>query len=262
MSLPHYFLDSQILSLEQEPSFELLLSHEDMKHAKVARLRAGERIAVIDASKDYFECVVNAFDGESLCVSIASKEEAQTIDHELILVQGLAKGDKLDGVFRHTTDLGVHAFVPLESERSVVKLDKKRAANRLSRWNAIVKSAAMQSGRRSIPHVSAPCSIDDFIKMLTEADALIICWEEAPVSEGFSLCVDELVGEKNCKRVFVLVGPEGGLSEKEVERLLASPAHTRMASLGSTILRTETAGVVACALLQYEFGELGGRKRR
>ena len=153
MSLPRFFLENQVLAAETEAVFPLRLATDDAKHAKVLRLAAGEHVAVIDAASDYFECEIVDFSDGLPLVSIARHEEAVEEGPRVMLLQGLAKGDKMETVIRHATEVGVAAFVPLACRRSVVKLDGKKAAAKTERWRAIAKSAAMQSGQARIPEV-------------------------------------------------------------------------------------------------------------
>ena len=160
MSLQHFYLHDQVLADEGAPTFPLRLSPDDAKHARVLRLAPGEHIAVVDAAQDYFECEIAAFDDAVPVVRIA-----QRLDDEerplVMLVQGLAKGDKMETVIRHATELGVSAFVPMSCERSIVRLDARKAAARTQRWRAIAKSAAMQSGQRACPEVGEPMALAD-----------------------------------------------------------------------------------------------------
>ena len=125
MSLPRFFLENQVLAAETEAVFPLRLAADDVKHAKVLRLTAGEHIAVIDGASDYFECEIIDISNGLPLVSIARHEEAPAEGPQVILLQGLAKGDKMETVIRHATEVGVAAFVPLTCRRSVVKLDGK-----------------------------------------------------------------------------------------------------------------------------------------
>ena len=228
MSLPRFFLENQVLAAETEAVFPLRLEADDAKHARVLRLAAGEHIAVIDADQDYFECEIVDFEDELPLVSIARHEDASEAGPQVILLQGLAKGDKMETVIRHATEVGVAAFVPLACARSIVKLDAKKAAAKTERWRAIAKSAAMQSGQARVPEVAEPVSVREAAAMLGQATA-------------------------------VLVGPEGGLAEEEVQLLLGCNGRARLVTLGPSILRTETAGIVAPALVLYELGGMGNR---
>ena len=180
MSLPRFFLENQVLAAETEAVFPLRLEADDAKHARVLRLAAGEHIAVIDADQDYFECEIVDFADELPLVSIARHEDASEAGPQVILLQGLAKGDKMETVIRHATEVGVAAFVPLACARSIVKLDGKKAAAKTERWRAIAKSAAMQSGQPRVPEVAEPVSVREAAATLGQATAVLVCWEEAP----------------------------------------------------------------------------------
>lgn len=261
MSLPRFFLDNQVLAAETEAVFPLRLSRDDAKHARVLRLTAGEHVAVIDAGQDYFECEIVDFSDQLPLVRIARHQEGGATGPQVILLQGLAKGDKMETVIRHATEVGVAGFVPLACVRSIVKLDGKKAAAKTERWQAIAKSAAMQSGQPRIPEVSEPASVREAAGMLAGATAVLVCWEEAPQSASLAEAVHGALVATHTPaedaRIAVVVGPEGGLSEEEVQLLLGSNPQARLVTLGPSILRTETAGIVAPALVLYELGGMG-----
>ncbi len=256
MSLPLFYLDRQILSDEDRLVFPLELNDEDRHHMHVLRLHAGEHIAIVDASHDYFECEL--VDESHVRIARSEAGDAEMCAH-VTLVQGLPKGSKMDSVVRHATELGVDRFIPLMCERSIVRLSADKASSRVRRWNAIAKSAAMQAGRRTIPKVTDVLSVADTVAALSDMSAVAICWEE---SSGSGLCEfvrDTLSAEHidpNQASVAIVIGPEGGLTAKEVAALDECSAHTASVTLGSTILRTETAGIVASALVIHELGGL------
>lgn len=266
MSLPRFFLGNQVLAAEAEAVFPLRLAPDDARHAKVLRLAPGEHVAVIDAASDYFECEIVDFSDALPLVSITRHAEAGEDGPQVILLQGLAKGDKMETVIRHATEVGVAAFVPMSCKRSVVKLDGRKAAAKTERWRAIAKSAAMQSGQARIPEVSEPVSVREATSMLAEATSVLVCWEEAPGSASLREAVQGALAATRTPaadaRIAVVVGPEGGLTEEEVRALLASNPRARLVTLGPSILRTETAGIVAPALVLYELGGMGNRPQK
>lgn len=258
MSLPRFFLDEQVIAQEGSSEFPLRLAQDDMKHFKVLRLQPSEHIAVIDAASDYFECQITSVAPEVM-VRIAQHEKAPRKRPQVMLVQGLCKGDKMDDVIRHATELGVGAFLPLVCERSVVKLDAKKTASRMQRWRSIAKSAAMQSGQPAIPQVLEPMKVSKAAGELADCNAVLVCWEEERMlclHDALSRALEDAGTEPQDARIAVVVGPEGGLSEDEVACLRASNAHSYSITLGESILRTETAGIVAPALVLYELGGL------
>lgn len=262
MALARFFLDEQVLAAEAAEVFPLRLSREDAKHARVLRLKAGEHVAVVDAARDYFECEIVSFDDGVPLVRIARHEDAPEAGPRVVLVQGLAKGDKMETVIRHATELGVAGFVPLACRRSILKLDVKRASSKVERWRSIAKSAAMQSGQMVVPEVADVASLPDACALLSQATAVLVCWEEAPGTATLSSALSAALEACACHdaadvRIAVVVGPEGGLEQGEVNALLSCNPRSSLVSLGPSILRTETAGIVAPALVLYELGGLG-----
>lgn len=256
MALQHFYLTKQVLTQMQEELFLLDLTSEDLKHARVLRLNAGEHIAVIDSQSNYFECEVYSFTDEGLVVRIAEKLSLRP-SPQITLIQGLAKGDKMDEIIRHATEVGVGKFIPLICERAVVRLDESRARKKLQRWCAIAKSAAMQAGVPRIPEVTKPLRLTEALHTCADYDLMLVFWEEAPLSARLRTALATFFEERigyDCAslRIAVFVGPEGGLSVAEVDAMCAAHPQCHVLSLGSTILRTETAGVLAPALVRYE----------
>ena len=123
MSLHHFFLDHQVIADVSDEEFILELNNEDAKHARVLRLEPGEHISVVDASSDYFELAITSVTSDGLVVKITRHVTAAASSIPIVLVQGLAKGDKMDRVVRQTTELGVQTIVPVQfrsRERSAV----------------------------------------------------------------------------------------------------------------------------------------------
>lgn len=262
MALHRFFLDDQVLAEERASAFLLRLSPEDLKHARVLRLRSGEHLAVVDASSDYFECEVDSLGPDGLVVRIARHIDAPAQGPSVLLAQGLPKGSKMDDVVRQGTELGISGFLPLACERSVARLEGEKASRRQERWQAVARSAAMQSGQPRIPEVMGLASVPEAVEALRDAAAVLVCWEEAPATAGIAEALAAGLASCGCgateAQVAVVVGPEGGLTSEEVEAFLGACPRAQAVSLGPSILRTETAGVIAPALVLYELGALGG----
>lgn len=259
MSLPHFYLDGQVLGAETDAVFPLRLAEDDRRHARVLRLAPGEHIAVIDAAKDYFECEIVSIDRDACCVRIAQRGSSETLRPTVVLVQGIAKGEKMDDVVRHATEVGVSGFVPFSCERSIVKLDEKKAASKTARWRSIAKSAAMQSGQPDVPEVCEPMGLAEVCSLAKRATAVLVCWEEASggsIREALATALSRQMIMPEDARVLVVVGPEGGLTQAEVHSLCDANSFASAVTLGPSILRTETAGLIAPALVLYELGGL------
>lgn len=171
------------------------------------------------------------------------------------LVQGLAKGEKMDLVVRMATELGVERIIPLSTSRSVVRLDAGRAEVRVERWQRIVAGAAKQAQLARIPVVTSLVDIGRLSAALEGVALTLIAWEDAAGAPGISAAVAEAAPPVDAP-VAIVVGPEGGFAPEEVELLVGQGA--RVISLGDTVLRTETAGVVAAGLTLAARGGLGG----
>ena len=247
MSLHHFFLEDQVLADEGDAVFPLRLAADNLKHAHVLRLQPGEHVAVVDAASDYFECEVVSFDADGMTVRIASKLDAPARPH-VVLLQGIAKGEKMDQVVRHATELGVSGIVPLACERSIVKLDAKKEEAKRKRWYGISESAAKQSKRMIVPEIGNVMKFKAAIEAAALDDLAIIPYEDSeslPGAGGMAL-TRELIGSlKPGQSLSIFIGPEGGFSDGEVE--LAMQSGVKPVTLGKRILRTETAGMFVMA---------------
>jgi 16S rRNA (uracil1498-N3)-methyltransferase len=183
---------------------------------------------------------------------------------EVWIAQSLPKGDKLETVIQKCTELGAARFIPFLSERTIVQYDEKKEVKRLERWGKIAKEAAEQAHRNRVPSIESPMSWKQLMKLVPEADLALLCYE---LESGLSLrpllvrhaeaAKDEAVsGSSRRLRVLVLVGPEGGFTEREASESVEAGCHS--VSLGKRILRTETAAMTALTCILYETGEMGG----
>lgn len=183
-------------------------------------------------------------DGRSVFGTLGPPLEAE--QHSLpaiTIAQGVPKGQKMDFVVEKLTELGAASVIPLRSERTIVA---DVSPNKLERWRRLAKTAAQQCGRSEVPAIADPVSWDDLIRSFGQYDCVLLPWELAqrvPLRER----LPELV--RNAQRILVLIGPEGGFSHAEAES--AQRAGAVPISLGSRILRTETAALVVVALLTY-----------
>lgn len=260
MSLHRFFLEDQVLSESADGTVDISLSKDDLKHLKAARISPGELVAVVDASTDYFQCEVIELASDGFKAKIASKHHVENPPFTIDLFQGIPKAGKLEDVVRHGTEIGVSGFYPLACKRSVAKLDDKKAPSKIERLERVAKSAAVQAGRDAIPAVHMPVDMNQAIGLLRSYDACVIFWEEAEATLTLKEALGAakgLLSAGDCCRVAVVVGPEGGIDESEVELLLDNVESARLSTLGPNILRTETAGVVGCALVSYELGGMG-----
>ena len=215
---------------------------------RVLRLAAGDALTVFDGRGGEYHATLARATRDAVEVDVGAHE---AVDREsaldVDLGQGICKGDRMDLVVQKATELGVRSICPVVCERTVVKLDSARAERRVAHWRAIAVHAAQQSGRTRVPEVTG---VEGFDKWLARAGAGpgIILSPRA----GASLSDLEPPGAG--KPVRLLVGPEGGLSPREVER--ARAAGFAGLRLGPRVLRTETAALIALGVLQARWGDL------
>jgi 16S rRNA (uracil1498-N3)-methyltransferase len=218
---------------------------------KVLRLKAGDPVTIFDGSaKEYDGPIVEL--GPSFVLIQIQKTSSPQKDSplEITLAQSLLKGEKMDYVIQKATELGIRRIVPFFSSRSVPLLEKSKRLERQHRWERITVEASKQCGRAILPEVRSLQDYDEMLR-LVPADALrFILWER----EGFPL-KQVLKRSLEKKKVFFIVGPEGGLSEAEVEE--SKKTGFVPVTLGKRIVRAETASLCLLSILQYEWGDIG-----
>ncbi|MCF0104912.1 MAG: 16S rRNA (uracil(1498)-N(3))-methyltransferase [Eggerthellaceae bacterium] len=244
MSFHHYFLKDQVLAKEAEKTFSLFLSEEDFKHARVQRLKAGEHISLIDAEGVHYECVVEDFCNKFLKVSIVKKLILEPPAISLSLALAILMYEKNDQVIKACTEIGITKFLVFNSSRSVSLIKGKKADKRLDRYLKIAKSAAMQSGSYFIPIVEIFLDMSELCGHLVDFDKVLVLWEEAELKNTLK---SKLSDAKSGKFLLV-VGPEGGFSHADVLEISKSHPTVEVISLGTKILRAETAAIAASAI--------------
>ncbi len=229
------------------------LTDADAHHLRdVLRLTAGDEVVLAHSGRVVRVRLTQV--GESITGEVVDDLPAPCIP-PVTLVQGLAKGDKFDDVVRHATELGVSRFVPLAAARSVVRLDTAKASARVARWQRIAGEAAKQSQQSVVPIVEQVTSIDSLAEVLGGA-LVLVCWEDAVDAPGIEEAIARYTSGPDVECA-VIVGPEGGLTAAEVDAL--ERAGAVVVTLGPSVLRTETAGIVAAALALHARGGLGAR---
>jgi len=220
----------------------------DFNHIKnVLRMRVGENVLVsFDGKSDL--CVIEKFMDDSVHLKVKEQNYNQTeLPLKIYLFQGLPKSDKMELIIQKAVELGCAGVVPVEMLRSVVKLDSRKKASKTERYRAISESAAKQSKRNCIPEIFEPMSYEKALKMASEMDLFLVPYEN---ENGMLATKAELLKIKDCKTVGILVGPEGGFEESEIEA--AKAANGKIISLGKRILRTETAAICALSMCMLE----------
>lgn len=227
---------------------KIRIQGSDVNHMKnVLRMRPGEEVMVSDGNNRQYRCRVEDYpEGEAVLAIL----EAGLVDTELpsriYLFQGLPKQEKMELIVQKAVELGVCQVIPVQTRRCVVKLDAKKAAKKVQRWQQIAESAAKQAGRGYIPAVSEVMTFQEALAFSETLDIRLIPYELADGMEGTRKILDEI---RPGQSVGIFIGPEGGFEKEEVGR--AVEAGAMPITLGKRILRTETAGIAVLSILMY-----------
>ena len=239
--MTRFFVNPEMLN-EQT----VMLSGENAAHAKVLRLKAGEEVLLCDGQGREALCCVT--DNE-MTLEVLERRDSKTEPAVSVSVyMAFPKADKLEHVIQKATELGAAEIVAFPTARCVSRPDEKSLKKKLERWQKIAASAAEQSGRGRIPQVVVLGSYKEALSRAAESKCAILLYENERATTLKMALEAELL-----TTVSILSGPEGGLEEKEVEQ--AKDAGLQICTLGSRILRCETAPLCALSAVMYSAGE-------
>jgi len=240
--VPHSNIEKGILKVEGD----------EVRHIrKVLRLGKGDALRVFNGSGKEYEGTIVEVGPFSVSIRVhqilSSRKEPVL---EITLAQSLLKGEKMDFLVQKAVELGIKRIVPFVSSRSIPVLEVKKRLERQKRWEKIAIGASKQCGRNFIPKIDLPVSFLEMLESAPKDSLRFILWEE----EGKGL--KEILGRsEGAKEIFFVVGPEGGLSQEEVEE--ARRSYFIPITLGQRILRSETASLSFLSIIQYEWGDMG-----
>ena len=218
-------------------------------------MKPGVKIRISDESGRAYFCTIESISEKDVWAVIDEVDEKGTeLPCRVVLFQGLPKGDKMELIIQKAVELGVNEVVPVAMKNCVMKLDEKKKRSRRERWQAIAESAAKQSKRNIIPQVFEVASYKEALEQAKEMDLFLLPYEN---ERGMAATREALERIQSGTSVAILIGPEGGFEPKEVTQ--AQEAGAVAISLGSRILRTETAAIttVGMCMLHAEM-HLGG----
>ncbi|MEF2851463.1 MAG: 16S rRNA (uracil(1498)-N(3))-methyltransferase [Lachnospiraceae bacterium] len=231
----------------------IFIDGPDVNHIRnVLRMNPGEEVNVTDGTGEkVYRCAIAVIGEDTVELNIMwAQEKGMELPSKIYLFQGLPKSDKMELIIQKAVELGVYEIIPMATARAVVKLDQKKAAAKVKRWQAISESAAKQSKRLLIPEVKEPVKFSEALKLASDLDVRLIPYELAEGMDGTRRIIQSV---KPGQSVAVFIGPEGGFEEAEVE--LAKDAGFQAITLGRRILRTETAGMTVLSILMYQLEE-------
>lgn len=248
--MQRFFVEENQINI-QEKTIQII--GEDVNHIKnVLRCKIGEEIEICNKqnSKAYL-CEISNIKESIETVIIKELENNKESPLHINIVQGLPKSDKMEFIIQKGTELGVKEFTPLALKRCVVKIDSKDEAKKIARWQKQAEVAAKQCGRDIIPKVNEIYNINTVINLLKNYDLVLLAYENE--NENTLKSEIENLSKSNLK-IAVIIGPEGGLEQAEVDKLKENGA--KVITLGNRILRTETVAIVVTSILMYELGDL------
>lgn len=250
-----FFIDST--DINEEKSLAEIRG-EPVKHiTRVLRMGVNDQLIIADGQGNSYLGEITEVSRDRVLVSIIQRlGKKREPALEVVLAQALTKGEKMDYIVQKCTELGVKKILPFAAERSVVKISESKARDKAARWQKIAKGAAEQSHRDRIPEVEAVTRLESILIEARETDLVLFLWEQEK-NRGLKEVLKE---QSTVKKVTLLVGPEGGFTEKEVELAISRGAVS--VTLGPRILRTETAAAAAVTMVLYELGDLGGANEK
>lgn len=249
--MPRFFVFQELI-----PNETIVITGEDARHIiKALRYKPGDFLKISDGENTDGTAVIEETNIKSseIKIKVLEKNKVDNLNPAITLLQGLPKSDKFEAILQKNTEVGVKCFTPIITERTVAQPSAEKLSHRRKRWQKIVKEASKQCMRTDIPEVKPAISFEESLKEIKNHDLILIPWEE----EDKTTLKSVLRGlDKDIRSIAVYIGPEGGFSREEVKK--AKEVGAISCTLGSNILRTETAGLVTNSAILYELGDLGG----
>lgn len=232
-----------------EAAHQIHIIGTDVNHiSNVLRMKQGEEVWINDGGQKEYRCAIEAFSADEVLLHIIYAQEPDyELPSRIYLFQGLPKADKMELIIQKAVELGAYEIIPVETKRCVVKLDGKKAAKKVERWQQIAESAAKQSKRMLIPNVHQVLSFKEALKYAESMDIRLIPYE---LAKGMQETKEILAAIEQGQSIGIFIGPEGGFEEKEVEAAISEGA--KPITLGKRILRTETAGLAILSVLMFQ----------
>ena len=242
--MPRFFVKTN-----QVQNATITILGEDVKQIKnVLRKEIGDCIEICNLdTKTTYICKIEQISNEGIQTHILEE-----LKHLVDIYQGLPKADKMELIIQKSVELGANAIIPVAMSRSIVKINSRDEAKKIQRWQKIAESAAKQSGRDEIPEIRSIQTIEKISKLINQYNCLIVAYENEKDNslKNELVHLKEELKENETLSIAVVIGPEGGLEEKDVELLKQNGA--KIVTLGRRILRTETVALNILSIIRYE----------
>ena len=241
-----FFVEPQQIHIDDK---SVIITGSDVNHIKnVLRMKIGEELAVSNGidGKEY-RCGIREYTEDAvLCELRFIKEDGVELPSRIYLFQGLPKADKMELIIQKAVELGVYEVIPVAMKRCVVRLDEKKAASKITRWQGIAEAAAKQSKRGIIPKITEVMTFSQALEYSKQAQVRLVPYE---LAEGMDRTREIIDGIRPGQDIAVFIGPEGGFDEDEIRKAIEDGMQS--VTLGKRILRTETAGMTVLSILMY-----------
>ena len=247
--MPRFFVKTEQI---KEKQIEII--GEDVKHIRnVLRKQPGEKIEICNQEDGKaYKCEIKKIEENKILNEILEEFKEEENNIKVDIYQGLPKADKMELIIQKSVELGVNSIIPVNMKRCVVKIQPKDENKKIERWQKIAESAAKQSGRSVVPEVKKIVTIQDIASLRKEYDLVIVAYENEKENKIKKELIKakKILQEKGQVKIAIVIGPEGGLEEKDVELLKQNGAE--IITLGNRILRTETVALNVLSIIMYE----------
>ena len=252
MDMRYFYIDPPGIHADQ-----VSLRGPEVHHIRnVLRLKAGDFIGLYDGTGFEYEAVIQNVEAQRVDIKILRRFKAPaTAAAEIIVAQAFLKAKKMDELIRRLCELGVAGWIPFFSQRSIPRPDNERLAARCNRWRRIALEALKQCRRSDLPLIPEPMGFDQILEYSRSCDLKIVFWEEA--TDPLDKLNPATILDRP-RKILLMLGPEGGFSAAEIQKI--RDKGFAVASLGPRILRSETAAIAACSLIQYIYGDMSAKK--
>ena len=233
---------------------EITIIGADANHlARSLRAKRGDKLVAVDAKGNFAQIELTNFDKDTITARRVGEIRKITPEREIILADCLPKQNRFDAIIEKATELGVDRIDPLISDRTIARPSGLREKNKLERWKRIAKEAAEQCARDTIPEISNISDLSNWLNDISPLDKetlLLFCWEKE-IETTVREILKKYVSSGGEKKIIVLIGPEGGFSEREVREIKSAGGIS--VTLGKRVLKTDTAAISVLAMINYEF---------
>ena len=226
---------------------EIKIIGDDLKHiSNVLRMRIGEEILITNknTAETYKSKIKEINKNEAVCAIMGKEENDTEPSVKVDIFQGIPKSDKMETIIQKSVELGVNKIFPISMKNCVAKI--KDDIKKQERWQKISEAAAKQSKRNIIPSIEKSVDMKYLCSKINEYDLVLVAYENEDKKT-----IKDILKNNKVEKIAIVVGPEGGLTEKEVEELIKCGA--KAVSLGKRILRTETAPIAMLSMIMYEY---------